>query len=230
MPVRLPDDFIPTFFDPFDRETTAVKEAEATRNAGALIAESSSPTTASIPEEAFADIWRRLAELKDESVALKNEIAALKSESAAPEDKSVAPKDESVAPKDESVAPKDETAAPKNESAAPKNESTALKDENTAPKLCLSEVEDRLTTTMKAVLGDRAAINKVRLMVLLDEGRNELANICAGKSWQEYRDSFTNRDELYQHALLHLQTAEVTDQWRALVEMEKPCDALRTLV
>jgi FtsZ-binding cell division protein ZapB len=51
-----------------------------------------------------------------------------------------------------------------------------------------AELSDRIDETMRAVLGDEVAIDKIRWRVFLDMGRDQLAVICGHENWREWKE------------------------------------------
>ncbi|KAG2336056.1 hypothetical protein BDR05DRAFT_953627 [Suillus weaverae] len=70
-----------------------------------------------------------------------------------------------------------------------KQDNTGLKRDNTGLKHDIKELTEQMDETIRAVLGDKVAIDKIRRRVLLDMGRQQLAVICGHKDWIEWKDS-----------------------------------------
>lgn len=73
----------------------------------------------------------------------------------------------------------------KQDNAELKRDNAELKRDNAKLKRDNAELSGRIDETMRAVLGDKVAINKVCWRVLLDMGRDRLAVICGHKDWRE---------------------------------------------
>jgi len=79
------------------------------------------------------------------------------------------------------------------------------------------DLVDRLHTASLAVVGDRDAIDKVRIQLLLDMGRDQLVQICHYQSWDHWKSSFANLEDLFCSAEEYLKTSEdVSEHWRAV--------------
>ncbi|KAG1894499.1 uncharacterized protein F5891DRAFT_717029 [Suillus fuscotomentosus] len=76
----------------------------------------------------------------------------------------------------------------KRDNAELKQDNVELKRDNAELKRDNAELSDRIDETIRAVLGDKVAINKIRRRVLLDMGRDQLAVICGHKNWREWKE------------------------------------------
>jgi len=95
-----------------------------------------------------------------------------------------------------------------------KEGNTELRETNADLQGRLTELEAMHQTTMEAVLGDRIAINKIRNRVLLDLGRDKLAEICGYTDWKHWKTN-SDRDRLYNFALTRLKS-NLPLEWMAL--------------
>lgn len=69
-----------------------------------------------------------------------------------------------------------------------KRDNAELKRGNAELKWDNAELSDRIDEAMRAVLGDKVAIDKIRRRVLLDMGRDQLAVICGHENWREWKE------------------------------------------